>query len=111
MEQARQLGTDFGGPSGRIDFVVLQKCARFGKRPLQLHCMVYWGRLRLGSAAADGAACFTSGDSPNHSARWSSIGTLPLRQTKSLKARMSNFSPARRRASARNLVIWTLPVR
>src|SRR5580658_1014991 len=109
MERARQLGTDFGGGrSGRINLVVLRKGARFGKRPLQLHLL---GRLRFGSSAGGDALCFTSGDSPNHSARWSSIGTLPLRQTKSLKARMSNFSPARRRASARNFVIWTLPVK
>ena len=62
MEQARQLGTAFGGRRGRIgSLVVLQKGARFGKRPLQLHCTVYWGRLCFGSSAGDDAVCFTGG--------------------------------------------------
>ena len=37
-------------------------------------------------------------------------GTLPFFQTKSWKARRLNFSPCCIRASARNFVIWSLPI-
>ena len=45
MERGRQLGIDFGGGVGGSILAVLQKGARFGKRPLELHllgALAFW---------------------------------------------------------------------